>query len=93
MEVDLDTVYGCMRDVVIPSADVRKYVKDGDNIIEFTPEKAGTFNIMCSMNMGRGKFTVAEGDGSASSFVEKAAPVVAGGSCGSGSGGCGCGGA
>ena len=72
MNVDLDSVYGCMRDVVISAFNVRKYVKDGDNIIEFTPNKTGTFNIACSMNMGRGRFTVVEADGSTSNYVEPA---------------------
>lgn len=92
MTVDLETVYGCMRDVVISSFGVRKYVKAGDNIIEFTPDKTGTFNIACSMNMGRGKFTVVDQTGSTSGFVEKEPVAVAGSSCG-GSGSCGCGGA
>lgn len=58
MEVDLDSVYGCMKSVVIPVFNVRKTVSAGDNIITFTPDKKGTFNIACSMNMGRGTFTV-----------------------------------
>lgn len=58
MEADLATVVGCSRDIVIASLGVRKYVKPGDNIIEFTPEKTGTINIACSMNMYRGTFTV-----------------------------------
>lgn len=70
MTVDLDTVYGCMRDIVIPAFGVKKYVKEGDNVIEFMPDKAGKFNIACSMNMGRGTFEVTEGDGSKSTFVE-----------------------
>ncbi|MFH2020228.1 MAG: cupredoxin domain-containing protein [archaeon] len=90
MTVDLSKVTGCMTDVTIPAFGVRKLVKNGDNVITFTPDKAGTFNIACSMNMGRGQFTVVESDGSKADYVE-AAP--AGGSCGSGSGGgCGCGG-
>lgn len=92
MIVDLDSVYGCMRDVVIPSANVKKYVREGDNIIEFTPTKAGEFNIMCSMNMGRGKFIVIEDDGSKSSYVEESQVSSIGGtSSGSSGGSCGCG--
>lgn len=60
MEVELDSVYGCMRDIVIKEFNVRKYVREGDNIIEFLPNKAGTIGIACSMNMGRGKFLVVE---------------------------------
>ncbi len=56
--VDTTTVTGCMRDIVIGDLKVRKYVTPGDNVIEFTPNKEGTFLIACSMNMGRGYFTV-----------------------------------
>ena len=58
MEADLSTLKGCSRDVVISSFGVRKYVREGDNIITFTPTKTGTINIACSMNMYRGSFTV-----------------------------------
>lgn len=87
MIVDMNTVGGCMRDVVIPAFNVRKYVSKGDNVIEFVPTKSGTFNIACSMNMGRGTFTVEDG-GEVSDFVEAAAE---GGSCDGDSEGCGCG--
>jgi hypothetical protein len=90
MEVDLSTVYGCMRDVRIPAFGVSKYVREGDNVIEFTPTKSGTFNIACSMNMGRGSFSVEEGDGQVAAYVEPE-PIAEAGSCGSGAGGCGCG--
>jgi uncharacterized protein len=91
MEVDLSTVYGCMRDVRIPAFGVSQYVSEGNNIIEFTPTKTGTFNIMCSMNMGRGTFTVVDQTGTTSDFIE-AAPAESG-SCGGAAGGCGgCGG-
>ena len=89
MIVDMSTVYGCMRDVRIPAFGVSKYVKEGDNVIEFTPNKSGTFNIMCSMNMGRGTFLVVDSEGVSADYVE-AAPTAAAGSCGDG--GCGCGG-
>lgn len=58
MEVDLTTVRGCAKDIVISAFGVRKAVKTGDNIITFTPDKTGTFGIACSMNMYVGKFTV-----------------------------------
>ncbi len=86
IEVDLSSVYGCMRDIVIPQFNVRKYVGEGDNIVEFTPDRTGTFWIVCSMNMGRGQFSVAEAGSSASGskasdYIEPAP-----------TGGCGCGG-
>jgi plastocyanin domain-containing protein len=58
LEADLATLRGCSRNVVISLFGVRKYVKEGDNIITFTPTKTGTINIACSMNMYRGTFTV-----------------------------------
>ncbi len=60
MDVDLGTVKGCMRTVVIDAFNVRKTVKDGDTIIEFTPTKSGPIQIVCGMNMGKGSFTVLE---------------------------------
>jgi len=60
MEVDLDTVKGCMRTVVIDAFDVKQTVKAGATTIEFTPTKSGPIQIVCGMNMGKGQFTVAE---------------------------------
>jgi plastocyanin domain-containing protein len=60
MDVDLGTVKGCMRTVVIDAFNVKKTVKDGDTVIEFTPTKSGPIQIVCGMNMGKGSFTVVE---------------------------------
>ena len=60
MEVDLDTVKGCMRTVVIDAFNVKQTVKAGARTIEFTPTKTGPIQIVCGMNMGKGQFTVVE---------------------------------
>jgi len=60
MEVDLDTVKGCMRTVVIDAFNVKQTVKTGATTIEFTPTKSGPIQIVCGMNMGKGQFTVTE---------------------------------
>lgn len=60
MVFDMDRVFGCMRDVVIPSQNIRKVLRNDDNVIQFTPTEIGTFNIACSMNMRRGSFTVVD---------------------------------
>jgi len=60
MDVDLDTVKGCMRTVVIDSFKVKKTVKAGDTTIAFTPDKSGDIGIICGMNMGKGQFTVVD---------------------------------
>jgi len=60
MEVDLTTVKGCMRTVVISAFNVKQTVKEGATTIEFTPSKSGKIDIICGMNMGKGSFTVAD---------------------------------
>ncbi len=90
IEADMSQMLGCSRAVVISSFNVRKTVSTTDNIIEFVPDKAGTFNIVCSMNMYQGTFTVLDFDGKTSEYVE---PLPTGRhTCGANSGGCGCGG-
>ena len=58
MEVDMNSVVGCYRSIVIPQLDVRTFVSPQDNIIEFTPTKTGTMKVSSSMDMGSGSFTV-----------------------------------
>jgi uncharacterized protein len=60
MEVDLGTVKGCMRTVVINAFNVKQTVKEGATTIEFTPGKSGKIEIVCGMNMGKGSFTVVD---------------------------------
>jgi plastocyanin domain-containing protein len=96
IEADLANMPGCSKSFVIPSFNVRKTFTSTDNTVEFTPDKAGTFNVMCSMNMYKGTLTVLESNGIKSSYVEGSstpASGTSGGSCGmasGGSGGCGC---
>jgi plastocyanin len=86
LEFDMTTLVGCSRSIVIPEFGIRKTLSEGDNVVEFTPTKAGTFNIACSMNMYRGTFTVLQADGSKSSYVQPAPAPSAGGGCGCGGG-------
>ena len=58
IEADMGKMPGCSKSIVISAFNVRKTVTSGDNLIEFTPTKTGTFTIACSMNMYRGVFTV-----------------------------------
>jgi plastocyanin domain-containing protein len=60
MEVDLQSVKGCAREVVIDAVNVKKTVKDGDTVIEFTPTKTGPVQVVCGMNMVKGSFKVAD---------------------------------
>jgi heme/copper-type cytochrome/quinol oxidase subunit 2 len=102
MTVDTDKVTGCMRTVVIKDFGVRKYITPQDNVIEFTPDKEGTFLVACSMNMGIGFFSVtsdgtATADSTAKLQTQTASRPAGGATCGGAgagtgsTGGCGCG--
>jgi sulfite exporter TauE/SafE/copper chaperone CopZ len=57
------TINGCNNKIVIPEYDrLQKKLALGDNIVEFTPTRTGTFTYACWMGMIRGKITVVEGD-------------------------------
>jgi len=90
LEADISKMPGCSKSVVISEFNVRKTFTSKDNSVEFTPNKAGTFYITCSMNMYKGTFNVLESDGTKSNYIQALA-APSGGSCGMG-GGCGCGG-
>jgi plastocyanin domain-containing protein len=60
MEVDLATVKGCMRTVVIEAFKVKQTVKEGATTVEFTPTRSGKIDVVCGMNMGKGWFTVVD---------------------------------
>ena len=87
---DMGSVTGCSRSIILPDFKVSKTVSEGDNVIEFTPDKSGTFSFSCSMGMYRGTLVVEEADGTLAATTG-AAPKAAAGSCGMDSGGCGCG--
>ena len=42
---DLNSVRGCAASIIIPEFGVSKYFRQGDNALEFTPGKSGTFEI------------------------------------------------
>jgi plastocyanin domain-containing protein len=50
----------CSGSISAPKINVSKFLKPGENIIEFTPTDAGTIKFSCSMGMYTGKFTVTE---------------------------------
>ena len=88
IEADVSQMPGCSKSIVIPTFGVSKTFSSKDNKVEFIPDKAGTFNIACSMNMYKGKFTVLESDGTKSNYIENTPSGR--NTCGAG-GGCGCG--
>src|SRR3989344_7729133 len=90
LEADMSRMPGCSRGIIGSELGITKTFSSSDNTLTFTPTKAGTFYISCSMNMYKGTLTVLESDGAKSNYVQQALP--AGSSCGAGGGGCGCGG-
>lgn len=55
---DMNRLQGCFRSFMIPGFNVRKLFTYQDNVLEFTPDKKGTFAFACTMNMGTGKLIV-----------------------------------
>ncbi len=58
IEGDPTTLRGCMLVVNIGGYNISKAIRSGDNVIEFTAEKVGTFPINCNMGIGDGKLIV-----------------------------------
>lgn len=92
--IDVKELTGCNNEIIVRDYGLDVKLKEGMNVIEFTPDKAGTIRWSCWMGMIPGVFIVTE-DGVASTNQLKEASNIAaaGGTCGAGgSGGCGCGG-
>lgn len=64
IEADPSTLTGCMTTVNIDGYGISKYIASGDNVIEFTADKTGTFPIHCNMGMGGGTLVVEDSSGS-----------------------------
>lgn len=55
------TINGCNSKLLIPEYGVEKELEVGDNVIEFTPTKSGTFPYSCWMGMIRSQINVVDG--------------------------------
>ncbi len=92
----------CASSILSSKISVRQNLRQGENVIEFTPKETGAIPFSCMMGMYRGSFTVVEETGSTQPSAYpggKKNPVLAkaelqtappAGHCGS-MGGCGCG--
>jgi sulfite exporter TauE/SafE/copper chaperone CopZ len=91
--VNVPQLFSCSNELIMNAYGIDVHLKQGLNVIEFTPTKTGTIPFTCGMGMLHGSFIVTE-TGTASQQQVAAATPKAGGSCsmGSGGGGCGCGG-
>ncbi|MDP3957831.1 MAG: sulfite exporter TauE/SafE family protein [bacterium] len=58
--VDSQDSYTCARSFMMPKVGVRTILQPGENIFEFTPDKAGPLPFSCSMGMYRGVINVVD---------------------------------
>jgi len=49
---------GCVRGIMIPDFNINEPLEIGRDTLEFTPDKAGTFEFMCQMRMSKGTLEV-----------------------------------
>jgi len=99
--VNVKQLTGCNQELVLNQYGIDRNLKQGLNVIEFTPDKTGTISFTCGMGMLHGSFIVTESGTATTAQVQAAAPSTtgcnmgSGGGCGmascGGSGGCGCG--
>lgn len=53
-----ESSFSCASSLIVPSLNIKKNLKKGENIIEFTPTEKGTIPFSCSMGMYRGSIIV-----------------------------------
>jgi len=56
--IDGQQVTGCLNKIIAPNLGIEQELIQGNNIIEFTPNQAGTFGFSCWMGMVRGQFII-----------------------------------
>jgi plastocyanin domain-containing protein len=58
---DRQETSGCSEEVVLPDFGIKRYLPAFEKTaVEFTPERAGTYEFTCGMSMLRGKLTVVD---------------------------------
>ena len=101
-EIDAKDPYSCASSLMISKLGIRKSLKAGKNVIEFTPKETGKLPFSCSMGMYTGVFNVVDGSEDVSVSADDSVPISgsaggcggaaggsAGGGCGGSTGGCG----
>jgi sulfite exporter TauE/SafE/copper chaperone CopZ len=63
MNAPKGSLNGCNSSLIIPEYKIEKKLAEGDNVIEFTPTRTGTFTYSCWMGMIRSTIKVVENDG------------------------------
>lgn len=80
------SLQSCNSYVVFPSINMQKQLKQGKNVIQFTPTQTGTFQYYCSMHMYIGTITVVDDinnydKSTIQNKVDSIAPTGGGGGC------------
>lgn len=58
---DRQETSGCSEEVVLPEFGIKRYLPAHQRTsVEFTPERAGTYEFTCGMSMLRGRITVVD---------------------------------
>ena len=80
---------GCNNEILVRDYNIDVKLKQGENIIEFTPDKVGTVQFSCWMGMLKGNFIVVDdtANQTAVSQAVASAPAPKTGGCGCGEGG------
>lgn len=73
---------GCNNRIVIPEYDLQISLKEGDNVIEFTPDASGNFAYSCWMGMIRSSITVVRADGTVEENAAGGSDQFTAGCCG-----------
>jgi len=82
--IDVKELTGCNNEIIVRDYNLDIKLKKGMNVVEFTPDKAGTVRWSCWMGMIPGSFVVTNDGVASQEELNSAAPQ--------GSGSCGCGG-
>lgn len=91
--INVEALSGCNNRIVSSEYGIDQALVKGRNVIEFTPERTGTFGFNCWMNMLKGSFIVTESGEATQQQLSGAKPVSSGTcSMGANGGSCGCGG-
>lgn len=83
IQAEKGTINGCNRTIIIPQYNITVDLKQGDNVVKFTPQESGNISYSCWMGMIRSNISVVE---DLTNFSEKdvqqpVGGVTAGGGC------------
>jgi hypothetical protein len=93
-EIDVKELTGCNKEIIVRDYNLDIKLKQGLNVVEFTPTEAKTVMWSCWMGMIPGSFIITEDGQATQEQIKSVTAKPAGGSCGMSAGrGCGCGGA